>query len=255
MRSTISAVILSKNEESVIADCLKSLDWVDEIILLDSGSQDSTIEIANTYNAKVYYNLEWQGFGKQRQLAQSYASSDYILMIDSDERISENLKNSIIEILTQENASRNLVYSCNRRNLFIDKYLSHGGWYPDKVIRIYHKSITYNDNLVHESLNYGDRSVINLHGDILHLTCRDLSTFTKKQIAYAEDWANERFIVGKKTSLLSAFTHAIFSFFKSYIIRAGFLDGAHGLVLSVSIFNYTLSKYLFLWAKCKSKQS
>ncbi|MGA9617448.1 MAG: glycosyltransferase family 2 protein, partial [Serratia proteamaculans] len=201
-RKSLSVVIIAKNEAGLLPDCLRSVAWADEIVMLDSGSQDDSVAVAESLGAKVFTHVDWQGFGKQRQLAQSYASHDYILMIDADERVTPELRQSIEQTLTAPDD--NQVYSCARRNLFLGRFMRHSGWYPDRVNRLYaNQRYRYNDNLVHESLNTNGAKVVPLNGDLLHLTCRDFFAFQRKQLRYAEEWANQRHQAGKRCGYLS----------------------------------------------------
>ncbi|CAI1968805.1 putative glycosyl transferase [Serratia quinivorans] len=246
-RKSLSVVIIAKNEAGLLPDCLQSVAWADEIIMLDSGSQDASVAVAESLGAKVFTHLDWQGFGKQRQLAQSYASHDYILMIDADERVTPELRQSIEQTLTAPDD--NQVYSCARRNLFLGRFMRHSGWYPDRVNRLYaNQRYRYNDNLVHESLNTNGAKVVPLNGDLLHLTCRDFFAFQRKQLRYAEEWANQRHQAGKRCGYLSILAHTLGAFCKTWLLRAGFLDGKQGLLLAVVNAQYTFNKYAALWA-------
>jgi (heptosyl)LPS beta-1,4-glucosyltransferase len=246
-RKSLSVVIIAKNEAGLLPDCLQSVAWADEIVMLDSGSQDDSVAVAESMGAKVFTHVDWQGFGKQRQLAQSYASHDYILMIDADERVTPELRQSIEQTLTAPDD--NQVYSCARRNLFLGRFMRHSGWYPDRVNRLYaNQRYRYNDNLVHESLNINGAKVVPLNGDLLHLTCRDFFAFQRKQLRYAEEWANQRHQAGKRCSYLSILTHTLGAFCKTWLLRAGFLDGKQGLLLAVVNAQYTFNKYAALWA-------
>jgi (heptosyl)LPS beta-1,4-glucosyltransferase len=246
-RKSLSVVIIAKNEAGLLPDCLRSVAWADEIILLDSGSEDNSVAIAEDLGAKVFTHADWQGFGKQRQLAQSYASNDYILMIDADERVTPELRHSIEQTLAAPDD--NQVYSCARRNLFLGRFMRHSGWYPDRVNRLYaNQRYRYNDDLVHESLNINGAKVVPLSGDLLHLTCRDFFAFQRKQLRYAEEWANQRHQAGKRCSYLSIITHTLGAFCKTWLLRAGFLDGKQGLLLAVVNAQYTFNKYAALWA-------
>ncbi len=246
-RKSLSVVIIAKNEAGLLPDCLQSVAWADEIVVLDSGSQDDSVTVAENLGAKVFTHVDWQGFGKQRQLAQSYASHDYILMIDADERVTPELRLSIEQTLTAPDD--NQVYSCARRNLFLGRFMRHSGWYPDRVNRLYaNQRYRYNDNLVHESLNINGAKVVPLNGDLLHLTCRDFFAFQRKQLRYAEEWANQRHQAGKRCGYLSILTHTVGAFCKTWLLRAGFLDGKQGLLLAVVNAQYTFNKYAALWA-------
>ncbi|CAI0877047.1 putative glycosyl transferase [Serratia quinivorans] len=246
-RKSLSVVIIAKNEAGLLPDCLQSVAWADEIVMLDSGSQDDSVAVAESLGAKVFTHVDWQGFGKQRQLAQSYASHDYILMIDADERVTPELRQSIEQTLTAPDD--NQVYSCARRNLFLGRFMRHSGWYPDRVNRLYaNQRYRYNDNLVHESLDINGAKVVPLNGDLLHLTCRDFFAFQRKQLRYAEEWANQRHQAGKRCGYLSIITHTVGAFCKTWLLRAGFLDGKQGLLLAVVNAQYTFNKYAALWA-------
>ncbi|MBK5143940.1 glycosyltransferase family 2 protein [Budviciaceae bacterium BWR-B9] len=247
-KKRLSVVIIAKNEAELLADCLQSVQWADEIVLLDSGSTDGTLQIAQQHNAKVFTHTEWLGYGKQRQIAQSYASGDYIFMIDADERITPELRASIEQIIHSETRPEQ-VYSCARRNYFLGRFMRHSGWYPDRVIRLYQNSLyRYNDNLVHESVDYGNAQIISLNGDLLHLTCRDYFVFQRKQFNYAEGWAKQSYQRGKRASMFSAVTHASGAFFKTWLLRRGFMDGKHGFLLACINAQYTFNKYAALWA-------
>jgi (heptosyl)LPS beta-1,4-glucosyltransferase len=246
-RKRLSVVLIAKNEADLLPDCLRSVAWADEIILLDSGSQDATAEVARQAGATVYQNQAWPGFGKQRQLAQQYATGDYILMIDADERVSAPLRRAIEQVL--QAPDEGAVYSLGRRNLFLGRFMRHSGWYPDRVVRLYDaQKYSYNDHLVHESLETQGARVIALPGDLLHLTCRDLPAFQQKQLGYARDWAQQRYQQGKGCSFLSILSHTAGAFCKTWLLRAGFLDGKQGFLLAVVNAQYTFNKYATLWA-------
>ncbi|MGV8927435.1 MAG: glycosyltransferase family 2 protein [Ewingella sp.] len=246
-KKRLSVVLIVRNEAELLTDCLSSISWADEIIVLDSGSTDATEEISRRFGAKFYQNTDWQGFGKQRQLAQRYATGDVILMIDADERVSPELRQSIESVL--QNADKNRVYSLGRLNLFLGRFMRHSGWYPDRVNRLYNAThFRYNDDLVHESLSIGTAEIVPLKGDLLHLTCCKLFDFQRKQLNYAEAWAKQRHQQGRRCSFFSIISHTLGAFFKTWILRTGFLDGKQGLILAGVNAQYTFNKYAALWA-------
>ncbi|WP_227720330.1 glycosyltransferase family 2 protein [Yersinia proxima] len=246
-KKRLSVVMIVKNEASLLADCLASVTWADEIVVLDSGSEDETVALAEQYGAKVYSSTEWPGYGKQRQLAQQYATGDYILMLDADERVTPELKSAVETVLLAP--EEGAVYCCARRNLFLGRFMRHSGWYPDRVTRLYPRDqYRYNDDLVHESLDSGSAKVIPLAGDLLHLTCRDFFAFQRKQLNYAQAWANQRHQQGKSCSYFAIISHTLGAFCKTWLLRAGFLDGKQGLLLAVVNAQYTFNKYAALWA-------
>lgn len=247
---TISVAMIVKNEQQDLAACLDTVkDWVDEIVILDSGSTDATQEIALQYGAKFYVNTDWQGFGKQRQLAQQYVTSDYVLWLDADERVTDELRQSIQSAV--EKKEENVVYQIPRISEVFGRLIKHSGWYPDHVTRLYQTNIAqYNDALVHEKVVYAPSvSVKKLSGHLLHYTYKDVHHYLVKSAHYAKAWADQRDKQGKKGSLLQAVTHGITSFVKMYILKAGFLDGKQGFLLaSLSAFS-VFSKYSDLWTR------
>lgn len=150
MSPRLSVVMIAKNAADLLPDCLASVSWADEIVLLDSGSSDNTVELARSQGVQVHVNRDWQGYGIQRQRAQAYATGDYVLMIDTDERVTPELAQSIRSVLAAPQTGA--IYSIARRNYFLGRFMRHSGWYPDRVMRLYERDrYRYNDNLVHES--------------------------------------------------------------------------------------------------------
>ena len=133
--NSLSVVLIAKNSAATLESSLKSVQWADEIVLLDGGSTDDTVDVAIRNGAKVYQHTDWQGYGKQRQIAQQYATSDYVFMLDTDEQVTDELKASI-QVVLSEAQQTNKAYTCARRNWFLGRYMMHCGWYPDRVIRL-----------------------------------------------------------------------------------------------------------------------
>jgi (heptosyl)LPS beta-1,4-glucosyltransferase len=247
MPTRLSVVMIAKNAADLLPDCLASVHWADEIVLLDSGSDDNTVELARSLGVQVHVDSNWQGYGIQRQRAQALATGDYVLMIDTDERVTPELEKSLRDALAAPEPGA--VYSIARRNYFLGRFMRHSGWYPDRVLRLYERERwQYNDNQVHESLDSRGAKVVELKGDLKHLTCRDFAEFQRKQLAYATAWAQERHQKGKRTSLAGIFGHTLGALIKTLILRGGVLDGAQGWLLSVVNAQYTFNKYTELWA-------
>lgn len=247
-RASIAAVIITKNEQDSLRDCLESLRWVDEIIIVDSGSTDSTETIAREYTEHFYVNAEWPGFGKQKQLAQSYATSDWILAVDADERIDDTLRENILAML--ENPPENTVYNLNELTWVFGRFLKHSGWYY-RHVRLYPNKLTkYNDNLVHESVIIPSGcQVAELDGDILHYSYQNLNHYLVKSAGYAKAWADQRQARSKKASLSQGIIHALGCFLKMYLLKRGFLDGKQGFLIAVLSAHSTFVKYADLWAR------
>lgn len=241
----LSVVIITKNEAELLPGALDSVRWADEIVVFDSGSTDATTDVARQHGAQVYQAKDWVGFGKQRQRAQTFATGDMILMIDADERVTPELRDTIEKVIKKP--ASDTVYSICRNNFFIGRFMRHSGWYPDRVMRLYPRRLNYNDNLVHESLDTQGVSVVVIPGVLKHLTCLNLMTFQLKQLHYAEAWAQDNFQRGKRCGIFSIFIHTIGAFLKTLLLRAGFLDGKHGWILAVVNAQYTFNKYSVLW--------
>ncbi|KEY91400.1 alpha-L-glycero-D-manno-heptose beta-1,4-glucosyltransferase [Candidatus Photodesmus blepharus] len=247
-KSTLAAVLIVKNETQHLNACLETIyEWIDELVILDSGSTDNTEEIARKYTDKFFVNRNWSGFGLQRQLAQSYVESDYIFWLDADERVTLDLKESILGAIISDRP--NTLYQFSRLSWVFGRYIRHCGWYPDYVLRLYPTHLTqYNNSLVHEKVEVtGDMIVENLSGDIIHYPYNDMNHYLIKSASYAKAWAEQRRKNGEKSSVSKGFFHAIGCFLKMYIIKVGFLDGKHGFVLSLLSAHSTFVKYTTLW--------
>ena len=249
MEKSISVIIITKNEDHDIRDCLASVAWADEIILLDSGSTDKTLEIAKAFTSKVYTSSDWQGFGVQKNRALAYASCDWILSIDADERVSKELCDEIKKsVLLNENVT---VYSMPRLSSYCGRFIRHSGWWPDYVPRLFKRGdASFSNDLVHERLVF-ENSATRLTSPLLHITYKDLDEVITKINQYSTLGAKNSLQKGKRGSLSSAICHAFWAFIRTYILRAGFLDGAEGLMLAISNAETTYYRYLKLYYLAK----
>lgn len=246
-RATISAVLIVKNEAHIIEPCLASLaGWVDEIIVLDSGSTDDTVALAERYGAKVHIREDWEGFGIQRQRAQSFATSDYIFAIDADERVSAELRQSIQTILDCPDENR--LYQVVRQNAFLDKTPFHNGWRREKIIRLYSRNqFAFNSRPVHESVDNEGVRVVTLGGVLIHDACRDYEYYLEKHLTYAHAWARSRAAEGKRVSFSAAIVHGLTTFVRLFFLQGGFLDGRYGFLFATHLSQYSFNKYAALW--------
>lgn len=245
-RQKITAVLIAKNAAKELPACLDSVAWVDEIVLLDSGSEDETTTIAKSYGAEVYVNDDWPGFGPQRQRAQSYASNDWVFMIDVDERVTPELRASIEALLVAPDANK--VYCFDRVTDFFGRFIRTSGWYPDWVERLYHKDrFSYDDAQVHERVVCKPAHKVKLKGELLHYTTGSYGDFMSKSLRYSQDWSQERFERGKRTTLGGVFVRSLGTFLIKFILRRGFMDGRHGFLLAGVSAVYTFHKYASLW--------
>ena len=250
----IAAVLIVKNEGENLRACLQSVaGWVDEIVILDSGSSDNTAEIAAEFKANYQVEPNWPGYGRQRQLAQDRVTAQWCFWLDADERVTPELQAEILRVCAAP-AGRT-VYSVPRLNWVFGRYIRHCGWYPDRVLRLYPTTLTrYNDALVHEKVELDESMQVQaLRGDLLHTPYRDLEHYLVKSARYGKAWADGRAARGKRGSLLQGFGHAIGCFLRMYVLRLGFLDGKAGLLLSILSSHSTFIKYADLWLRSRTQ--
>ena len=232
MHNQLSVVIISKNEEKFIADAVKSALFADEVLVLDSGSTDSTCTIAQQLGAKVMHQ-DWLGFGAQKNKAVELAKNDWVFVLDSDERITPELQSEILNILKESTADG---YHVARLNNFFGKNIRHCGLYPDYSIRLFNRCKgRFNDVTVHESVQIQGKTD-KLKNHMLHLAFNTVSEFTDKQRKYAK-------LSQKKKNLIKAFISPIWTFLKIYIFRLGFLEGWRGFIIAKVYAQYTFWKY------------
>ena len=237
----ISACIISFNEEKKIEDCLRSLQGVaDEIIVVDSLSNDATIAIAKKYTDQIY-EQKFLGHVEQKNLAVSKANHDWILSLDCDERLSDVLKTSILHI--KDRLDDFDAYNMPRKTFYVYRWLNHC-WYPDKKVRLFSKhKAKWGGINPHDKVVVDSDKVKELNGDILHLSFNSISAHIQTMDKFTEIGAQEIIKRGKKVNLLSPFTHAIWTFSRMYVFRLGFLDGFAGLVASILSFVHVFVKY------------
>jgi len=242
---SISAVLIVKNEAKKLSACLQTLQWADEILVLDSGSDDDTLAVAQAHSARVFVNTDWQGFGVQRERAAQLATGDWIFMVDADEQVTPELQASICAAVQQGDA----IWQVNRLCWCFGRFIKHSGMHPDWVPRLYPRGrALYDDTRVHERLvNNRQLPVRKLSGFLLHYVYDSVSHQQQKAAHYAQEWALQRRRAGKTASLASASLHAFACFIRMYVIRAGFLDGKPGLLLALLQSQATFAKYAELW--------
>jgi len=241
---SISAIIITYNEEKKISDCLEALIWTDEIIVVDSGSTDRTRELAMKYTSFVY-NMDWLGYGPQKNRALSLATSEWILSIDADEIVSDSLKNEILASISHNTTTS---YELPRLTTYCGKFLHHGGWWPDYTLRLFKRELgKFSNNQVHERLLIDGRTKRFTH-PILHYRSDALEDTLNRMNKYSTLWAEEH--QHKKTGgVFVGLTHAFWHFIKTYLLRMGFLDGREGFLMAISssigsFYKYTKLYYL-----------
>lgn len=242
---SLSVILITKNEEANLKDCLESVSFADEIIVVDSQSSDKTQEIAQSFGAKLEITSDWPGFGPQKNRALNLATHDWVLSIDADERVTPELKQEILATMASPNAAD--CYAIPRSSWYCGRFMKHSGWYPDYVDRLFKRgSAKFSDHLVHERLlPTGSSGKLNNH--FLHYSYRDFSQVLKKVDVYSSAAAQQAFKQGKKGGLGEALVHGFWAFFRTYVLRRGFLDGKYGLALAISNAATSYYKYLKLW--------
>ena len=226
----LSVVLITQNAAEQLAECLASVAFADDIVVVDSASSDGTAELAARYGARVVAK-EWLGFGRQKQFAVQQAAHDWVLCLDADERVSPELAASIVRALQTPAAP---VYRMARRNRFLGRWLRHGEGYPDWSPRLFdRRQAHWSDDTVHEKVLY-TVSPGTLEGDLLHDSAEDLGRYLEKQNRYTTLAAQELHRNGRRAGLAELAFSPLVRFFKFYVLRLGFLDGVPGL-LHISI--------------------
>ncbi|MEO5592929.1 MAG: glycosyltransferase family 2 protein [Chitinophagaceae bacterium] len=243
----ISAVIITYNEEKNIARCLDSIRMVaDEIIVLDGYSSDRTVEIARSKGANVKQGY-FLGYIQQKNSAISLASNDYILSLDADEALDENLVNCILD--EKKNFAADAYYMSRCTN-YCGKFIRRGTWYPDKKIRLFDRRVAaWGGTNLHEKIDFHreSRRIGYLKGDILHYSFPTIQTHLEKNDKYSSIAAQTLYSKGKKSSWFKILINPFWAFIHGFIIRLGFLDGFHGFVISINTAHATFLKYTKLY--------
>jgi len=248
----ISVVILTKNSQKTLKKTLMSVSEIDEVIIIDTGSSDETLNIAKKFkNVKIFHS-EFLGFGYLRNFGSKKAKNDWILALDSDEIISKTLEEEILKMILKNNLKRKHIYSIPFLNFFNGKKIKFCGWHKEKHIRLYNKKDTkFDEKLVHEGIVKKKLNVENLENYINHYSYLCIDDFIKKMQRYTSLFAkqNEN---KKKSSIFKAIFHMLFAFLKSYIIKRGIFGGKEGFIISFHNAICAYYKYLKL-DECNKK--
>ena len=236
----LSATIITLNEERNIARVIESLRCVDEILVVDSGSTDRTVEIAEKLGARVV-DSPWPGYANQKNLAAEQASHDWILSIDADESLSEALEAEIWQL--KKSGPQADAYTMPRMAQYLGRWIRHGGWYPDRKIRLYdRRKAKWEGAYVHESLRVGGR-VEHLESNLLHFTCDSLSEHLRTMDRYTTLAAEQLLATGEKVTWSRLIVHPPWTFVQTYFWKLGFLDGLEGLAIAYMAAFYNFLKF------------
>lgn len=241
----ISVVIITKNEAHIIANTLQSLQpLIRDVIIVDSGSSDDTVAICKKFNAAVI-ETGWAGYGINKNRGIAAAKNDWILSLDADEAIDEELQNALQQLSLSDETE---VFNIRFKNFYCNKWIRFGEWGFDRHIRLFNrKKVKWNNADVHESLVFSGKVKITLlPGHILHYTVRSRKEYKDKMVSYARMNANKYFDAGKKNSFFKQYFSPAFAFIQHYVFRLGFLDGRDGFIIAKTTAWYTFLKYRYL---------
>jgi glycosyltransferase involved in cell wall biosynthesis len=239
---TVSVVVITKNEEANIERCLASVSWADEIVVLDSGSTDRTVELAKRHTPHVYVEA-WHGFGAQKNLALARATGDWVLSLDADEWVSEGLREALRSAAHEHT---HVAFRMPRSSTFCGRAMRHSGWWPDYVTRFFRRGkAQFSNDLVHERLIV-QGTTGTLVAPLMHESYRDLGQVIEKMNLYSSLAARDLHAQGRRASLATALGKGLWAFIRTYLLRAGFLDGREGLLVAVATAESTYYRYLKL---------
>jgi glycosyltransferase involved in cell wall biosynthesis len=242
--SKISCIIITRNESKNIRRCLQSLSWTDEMVVVDAQSTDDTKKIASEFTDQVF-DLRWEGFGPAKQFAKNQASGEWILSVDADEVVSDKLRDEIKRTISSQDPLDG--YYLPRKSSFLGRWIRHGGWYPDWVLRLFRRDKgDFTPRLVHEEVRVEGRCGY-LKNDLLHYTDPDFSHYLRKLNQYTTLNALQLSQEGRRSNLGDILLRSPAAFIRMYILKKGFLDGREGLILSVSSAFHVFAKYVKLW--------
>lgn len=246
MKRPISAAIITKNEEANIERCLRSLAWVDEIVVVDSGSTDRTLQICEAYNCKII-RTGWLGYGPNKRLAVSSTSNQWVLAVDADEEVTPELAREIQDTLASTPVLDG--YKIRWRSMYMGRWIRYSGWGSFRKLKLFNKTMgNYTEDLVHETVRLEGR-VGRLKSALNHYTYPDRATVLRKMEAHSTMAAEVLRARGRRPSAITPYLHAGWTFFRMYILKVGILDGKIGLVLAS---DYARAVYL-KYTKCRAK--
>lgn len=249
MKPKISACIIAFNEENIIGDCIRSLDFVDEVILIDSGSNDRTVEIAESLNAKVYFHF-FEGHIEQKNYSLTLAKNDWIISLDADERVSDKLKEKIIDTFNKGPEFDG--YKFPRKSFYIDKWINHSGWYPDRKLRLFKKSMAkWGGTNPHDRIILQGRIGF-IEEDLLHYSFSSLKSHINTINNFSAIMARNLYKEGKTRFLVfKLIFKPVWKIIEMYILQRGFLDGLHGFIIAVFSSFAVFARYAKLYELMK----
>lgn len=229
---TVSAVIITRNAEATIRRCLESVAWADETVVVDSGSTDRTETICREAGVKFHATSDWPGYGPQKNRALGHATGEWIVSLDADEWMTPALRDEVARTLAAPGG--HAAFRVPRRSSFCGRYMRHSGWWPDYVVRVFRRDAArFSDDATHERLIV-DGTTGRLKHPIMHEAITDLEQVITKMNHYSSSTALSRHRAGQRASIFTALVHGAWAFFRTYVLRLGFLDGRAGFMLAVA---------------------
>jgi (heptosyl)LPS beta-1,4-glucosyltransferase len=249
---TIAAVVITKDEEGNIADCLESVRWADELIVVDAESRDRTVEVARRYTSRVFVR-PWAGYGPQKNFGIDQAHADWILIVDADERVPDQLRQEIQDLLAAEPPPDVGGYEIPRRNFFYGKWIQGGGLFPDYQLRLFRKQAgRYDDVRLHEHLAVRGRRE-RLREPFNHYSMPSVNHHVRKMMRYTTLGADEKLKRVRHVSGWVIATHHLGTMLKTLFVRGGYRDGVHGLIVAMFAGLHTFVKYAKAWERVNVK--
>ena len=247
---TLSVILITRNEQANLADCLNSLgDLSSQIVVVDTASIDETLKIAQQYGATIATPTDWPGFGPQKNRALDLATSDWVLSLDADERLTPELREEIRQ--TINHPQNQTCFAIPRSSWYCGRFMRHSGWTPDYVSRLFLRGTArFSNDIVHEQLISNvshDKPIGKLKQPMLHYSFMNAAQVQEKMQRYATAAAEQAFARGKQSSPLKAILHGAWTFIRTYLLQAGFLDGSQGFSLAISNMQGTYYRYMKLW--------
>ena len=245
----LSAIVITLNEAGNIAACLDALAFCDERIVVDGGSADQTVQIAQARGARVVSH-PFEGFGAQKGFALSLATGDWVLSIDADERVSPKLAQEIQDAVAGNGAD---CYELKRRSTFCGRLMDHSGWSPDHVLRLFRRDQAhFSEDLVHERAVCRG-TMARLSEPLMHDPVRRLEDALSRMDRYSTAGAEQLVMAGKRVTFMSGIFHGLWTFLRLYLLRGGFLDGREGFLLAVANAEGTYYRYMKAWLRGRTR--
>jgi glycosyltransferase involved in cell wall biosynthesis len=250
---SIAGIVITKDEERNIAACLDSLRWVDELIVVDAQSRDRTVALARQYTDRVFVR-PWPGYGPQKNFAFDQAVSDWVLIVDADERVTEPLREEIQRLLAAGVAPDVAGFEIPRRNFFYGRWIRGGGISPDYQLRLFRRSAgQYDDVLLHERLHLTGR-IVRLTQPLDHYSMPGIRDHVRKMARYTTLGALEKLKVQQRVTWMTLAAHHLGTILKTYLLRGGYRDGVHGIIVALFAGMHTFVKYAKAWEALNVKR-